>query len=91
MAKYGLNETSELIEKIVKSDDGKTATKFRVIEETIDLEGLKREKTMLESELIEKEPDEKELIELGKAYHPYYMRNIEAISKRITQINEMLK
>jgi hypothetical protein len=77
--------------QIVKAKDGLTATRYTVVAEKIDLKALEQEKVILESELIEQEPDEKELIEMGKAYHPYYMRNTEEISKRITQINELLK
>jgi hypothetical protein len=87
----GLSDKSEIKEEIVKSADGKTATRFRVIEEIIDLEGLRREKERLESELNATEPSNEELVEMGRMYHPFYMINKESHQARIDVIKELLK
>lgn len=76
-------------EEIVKSKDGLTATKYRVIEESIDLEALRNEKAMLEELLNMKEPTKEELIEIGKGQHPFYW-NKEDTQKRLEQINFIL-
>lgn len=86
----GLSTKSDIKEQVV-SIDTKTAIKYRVIEEKIDLEALKAEKASLEAQLVAKEPTEKELIEMGKAFHPYYQRDIEAIKKRIEEIDGNLQ
>lgn len=85
----GLQEGVETKEKIIKVDE-KTAKKYRVVEETIDLEALKREKEQLEAQLQMPEPTQEELIEAGKLIHPYYQINKEAIQERIKQIEELL-
>ena len=74
----------------IKQIDKKTAKRYRVVEETIDLEALKREKEMLEAELNMPEPSKEELIELGRSMHEYYLRDVEAIKKRIEEINNIL-
>lgn len=87
---YGLSNKSQTQEAIEKSLDGKTATKYTVHKEVIDLDALRKEKEALEAQLAEKEPSEKELVELGKANHPYFTdRNF--IETRILAINETLK
>lgn len=85
----GLQEGVEEKEKIVKIDE-KTAKRYKVVEETIDLEALKREKEDLEAQLQMPEPTQEELIEAGKSIHPYYQINKEAIQERIKQIDELL-
>lgn len=90
MAK-GLKPDSEVKEIIEKSKDGKTAIRYKVVEEVIDLDALRKEKEALEAQLAEKEPSEKELIELGKGFHPYFDYAVKAgIPERINQINEIL-
>jgi len=77
-------------EQIVKVDEN-TAKRYKVVEETIDLEALRQEKQQLEQELNWQEPTEAELIELGKMQHPYYMRDENFIKNRIKEIEELLK
>ena len=76
-------------EQIVKVDE-KTAKRYKVIEETIDLEALRREKEALEAQLNMPEPTKEELIELGKGMHPYYQPK-DWIRKRIEEIDKLLK
>lgn len=76
--------------QIVRSKDGKTAVKYTVVKETIDLEALKAEKESLEAQLNEKEPSESELINLGRASHPFYMIDKASIKARIAEINKLL-
>ena len=76
--------------KIVKIDD-KTAIRYRVVEEKIDLEALKTEKEALQANLATPEPSELELIETGKANHPYYFQDIDSINQRLQVIEELIK
>jgi len=75
--------------QIVISKDGKTAVKYTVVKETIDLEALRQEKEALEQQLAMPEPTKEELIELGKGQHPYY-QDKTYIRDRIEQINKIL-
>jgi len=75
--------------QIVRSKDGKTAVKYTVVEETIDLEALRQEKEALEQQLAMPKPSDKELIEMGKGVHPYYQPK-EMIEARIREINSIL-
>jgi hypothetical protein len=77
-------------EQIVISKDLKTAIRYKVVAETIDLEALKREKEDLEAQLAEKEPSEKELIELGKSFHQFYMMDRTQAEKRILEITKLI-
>ena len=74
----------------MRSKDGKTAVKYTVVEETIDLEALRQEKEALEQQLAMPEPTKEELIELGKGMHPYYQPR-EWIEARIKEIDSILK
>lgn len=67
----------------------KTAIKYRVVEEAIDLEALRQEKEGLEAMLMMSEPTVEELIEIGKSMHPYYCPKDELV-KRLEQINSIL-
>jgi hypothetical protein len=87
----GLSKASEIREEIVKSSDGKTATRYRVVEEVIDLDRLRREKANLEAELEQAEPSEAELIDMGKVMHPYYTRDTSSIQKKIDELDSLLK
>jgi len=87
----GLSKASEVREEIVKSKDGKTAIRYRVVEDTIDLEALRAEKENLEAELNQVEPSKEELIELGKMMHPFYMLDREYTQRRIDEINSLLE
>ena len=75
--------------QIVKSQDGKTATKYFVRKEKIDLDKLRKEKEVLEAQLAEKEPTKAELLELGKQNHPYYTSR-DFASERIEEIDKIL-
>lgn len=77
-------------EQIVVAKDGKTATRYKVVSETIDLDALRKEKEALEAQLAEKEPSVEELVELGRANHPYYTDR-GFIETRLLEINELLK
>jgi len=59
------------------------------VEETIDLDALRKEKEALEAQLAEKEPSEEELVEWGKETHDYYF-NKSNITKRIEEIDSIL-
>ncbi|MCM8784608.1 MAG: hypothetical protein NC818_07615 [Candidatus Omnitrophica bacterium] len=74
----------------IKKINENTAVKYKVIEESIDLEALRQEKANLEALLVMEEPTEEELLQEGKIIHPYYSQK-EYASKRIAQINEILK
>jgi hypothetical protein len=63
-------DLSTATEQIVLSKDGKTAIRYKVVGESIDLEALKREKETWEKMT---EPGEKELVEMGRLMHPYYI------------------
>lgn len=76
-------------EQIVVSEDKKTATRYKVVKEVIDLEALRQEKEMLEQQLNMKEPPKEELIELGKGQHPFYW-NKEDIQKRVEEISKLV-
>ena len=76
--------------QIIISKDGLTAIKYTVVEEKIDLVALRNEKVNLEAELLAKEPTKEELIEMGKMQHPYYMRNVESIKRRLEEITKLL-
>lgn len=75
--------------QIVKSKDGKTAIKYTVVKETIDLEALRQEKEALEQQLAMPKPSDKELIELGKSTHPYFMDKTY-LQKRLEEIKAIL-
>jgi len=75
----------------IKKVDEKTAKKYRVVEEKIDLEALRQEKESLEEMLNMPEPTKEELIEAGKGLHPYYQLDREKIKKRISTIEQILK
>jgi len=75
-------------EEIVKSEDGLTAIRYKVIEEKIDLEALRREREALEQILATKKPTDKELIELGKSYHSYYLDKTSLL-KRLEEIEKL--
>ena len=89
MAKIDLTELSDVKEKIVKIDE-KTAKRYKVVEETVDLEALRREKENLEQMLSMPEPSVEELIEEGKRSHPYYTFDREYALRRIEEINKIL-
>ena len=72
-------------EEIVKSEDGLTAIRYKVIEEKIDLEALRREREAIEQILATPKPTDKELIELGKSYHNYYLDKTSLL-KRLEEI-----
>ena len=77
-------------EQIVKIDEN-TAKRYRVVEETIDLEALRREKEGLEAQLNMPKPTKEELIELGKGMHPFYNYAQKTwAQERIKQIDEIL-
>jgi hypothetical protein len=77
-------------EQIVKSVDGTTAIRYKVVEEVIDLEALRQEKEELQAIAELKEPTVEELIELAKQYHEYYLDKNQ-IRNRIAEINLLLK
>ena len=85
----GLTELSEIKEKIVKVSD-KEAIRYKVVEERIDLEALRREKEALEEQLNLKEPTEEELIELGKSISFFYQQDKSYLQARIKEINNIL-
>jgi hypothetical protein len=54
----------------------------------INLKALKAEVTLLQSQ-IGKEPTNQELIEHGRAFHPYFMQRPQTES-RIAELNELI-
>lgn len=87
---YGLKKGEKLKEIIVKKDES-IAIRYRVVEEVIDLNTLRTEKTQLEIELSAKEPNEQELIAEGKLNHAFYVKNKTVIQARIDEINKILE
>ena len=85
----GLSESSKIKEEVVKVDD-KTAIRYRVVEERIDLKALRNEKEMLKEQLNMKEPAEEELIELGKSISFFYQQDKSYLQARIKEINNIL-
>ena len=87
-----LNESiidlSTIESQTVVSEDGKTAIKYKVVAEVINLEELRQEKKDLEEQLEMPEPSDKELIEEGKAYHPYYQQ--DWMINRLIEVNKIL-
>ena len=75
-------------EQIVTSPDKLTATRYKVVEEKIDLESLRQERDVLLEQLAVKEPTKEELIELGKATSLFY--NKGAIEERVKIIDVLL-
>jgi hypothetical protein len=90
MTKIGLTESSEIKGKIVKIDE-KTAIRYKVVEEKIDLEALRQEKADLEAQLEMKEPSIEELAEYGKVTHPYFRTDRVSLQNRIDEINKLLE
>jgi hypothetical protein len=78
-------------EQITVSKDKLTAIRYKVIEETIDLGALKREKESLQAQLEAKEPDEKELVEMGRMFHPYYTFDRINAENRVLEIKKLLE
>jgi hypothetical protein len=76
-------------EQIVVSEDKKTAVRYKVVEDEIDLDSLRTEKENLEVELNMPEPSIEELAELGKGMHPYYTDKTW-ITQRIKEIDKIL-
>lgn len=74
----------------IKKVDEKTAIRYRVVEEMIDLEALRREKKNLEAQLEVKEPSDEELIEHGKMIHSFYTIDAQSVRQRIDEINKIL-
>lgn len=77
-------------EQIVVSEDKKTATRYKVVKEVIDLEALRQEKEALEYQLAVTEPSKEELIELGKGQHAFYIRDSKSIQQRLDMISKIL-
>lgn len=87
---YGLSKDStetELIENI----DEKTAIRYKVVKEEINLERLKAEKQDLQNQLGLPEPSNEELIETGKMTHPYYIQDKSYLETKIAEIDQILK
>lgn len=81
----GLSENSINQEMIVDKDDS-TKIRYKIVGEEINLTALKAELEKLENKM--KEPDNEELINLGRLYHPYYTQIDN--SERIAEIKEIL-
>jgi len=84
----GLSAMSKTNDEIVRIDD-KTAIRYRVVEERIDLEALRQEKENLQTQLDVPEPTKEELIEMGRMMHPYYQGK-DWIANRIKEIDNIL-
>jgi hypothetical protein len=57
---------------------------------TYSVKELEKEKNALLASLDIAQPDDKELIELGKLYHPYY-ESKSHIEDRINELNNLLR
>jgi hypothetical protein len=86
-----MTDLSTVKEEQIVLVDKDTAIRYKVIEEKIDLEALRREKEEIEARLAMKEPDEKELAEWGRMSHPYYMDNKLIMETRIAEIENLLR
>lgn len=84
----GLSKVSEIKEEIVKVDE-KTAKRYRVVEEVIDLEALRAEKQDLEQLLATPEPTQEELVNLGKGQHPFYWNKTD-LTARLAEVKKVL-
>lgn len=85
----GLQKDSKVLETIEISADGKTAKRYRVVEETIDLDALRKEKEALEAQLAEKEPSDKELLIWARENHTFFTDKSH-IELRLLEIEELL-
>lgn len=81
----GLSNNSTDKELIVNQDES-TATRYVVVEETLNLDALRLELEQLEATMPE--PSDAELIEIGKMNHPYYM--VQRDEERIAYIKQIL-
>ena len=77
-------------EQIVVSGDKKTAKRYRVVEEVIDLEALRQEKEVLEASLKFEKPTTEMLIQERMGIDPYYRTDKIAVQARIDTINKIL-
>jgi len=84
-----MTDLSKQKPQIVKIDEN-TAIRYKVVEERIDLEALRREKEELQTQLDVPEPTKEELIEAGKMIYPYYQGK-DWIANRIEEIDSILK
>ncbi len=85
---FGLSKDS-ITKEIINKVDSSTAIKYSIKEELIDLEALRQEKEGIEQMLATPEPTDKELIELGKANHPYFMDKA-SLEARLAEIKSIL-
>ncbi len=77
-------------QQLIEIVDARTAVRYKVVAETIDLDALKAEREELSYILNMKEPSIEELIEFGKVTHPYYVdREWKAL--RIAEIDAILE
>ena len=75
-------------EEIVKTDKN-TLTKYKVVEEKIDIGDLEIEKRGIEEQL-DKVVDDKELLEWARVNYPQ-PQNIEELNKRLLEIVKLLE
>lgn len=75
-------------EQIVKIDE-KTAKRYKVVEETIDLGALEIEKRGIEERLKKVLTDE-ELLEWAKQNYPYQNIDVSRLQERLEEINKIL-
>lgn len=80
-----MTDLSTVKEEQIVLVDKDTAIRYKVIEEKIDLEALRREREAIEQILATPKPTDKELIELGKSYHNYYLDKTSLL-KRLGEI-----
>ena len=74
----------------IKKIDENTAIHYKVVEEMIDLEALRREKEGIEQTLATPKPTTEMLIEEGKGVDPYYRIDKALLTKRLDEINTIL-
>ena len=87
----GLSKDSDVRELIIKDEGGKTATRYTVREEPLNLAALAQEQARLEAELAQTEPNQEELAGYGMISHPYYQRDIKSLEDRLAVVATILE
>jgi hypothetical protein len=83
-----MTDLSTVKEEQIVLVDKDTAIRYKVIEEKIDLEALRREKEEIETRLEQPELTEKELAEYARSVIPLVSK--ESLQQRIEEIDLLL-
>lgn len=72
------------------SIDKDTAIRYHVVSDGLDLRLLREEAESITAQLAEKPPSDKELMSVGRAMHPFYTRDMDALRTRLSYIENLL-